>query len=343
MATMQDVAHLAGVSVSTVSYVLSDTRPVSVATKTRVRAAIDELGFEPNAHARGLASRRSRVLALIYPAMDTGLGGTVAEFVASAAHAALEAGYRLVLWPFGTDQLAEIGTLVRQGMADGVLVMEVRLHDERVDALVASGVPFTMIGRTADVEGLSYVDIDFAQTTDDAVAHLALLGHRHIGFLNHSRASADSGYAPTVRAADGYRDAMARRTLTPVEVLCDESPRAGRAAMAALLHRDPELTAVVTMNEIATFGATVELQDRGLRIPDDFSVLSIVTSPGVGAMSNPPLTTMHAPGAALGRLGVLSLLALVQASEPHAADPVLLPCPLVPGASTGPMSTARPR
>ncbi|MCL3860460.1 LacI family DNA-binding transcriptional regulator [Actinotalea sp. K2] len=335
MATMQDVARRANVSLSTVSYALSGARPVSASTKARIDEAMRELGFRPNALAQGLASRRSRTLALIFPAMDVGISGTVTEFVASAARTAKEHGYHLVLWPFGADQAEEIRDLVHQGMADGVLLMEVRLQDDRVDALHTAGLPFTLIGRTADVDGLTCVDIDFDRTTEDAVAHLVDLGHRHIGFLNHSAASHAARYAPTLRGQQGFREAMVRRGLEPHDVLCHESPGAGREAMAELLAREPRMTAVVTMNEIATFGATVELQDRGLRIPEDFSVLSIVTSPGVGAMSNPPLTTMHAPGAELGRLGVEALVRLV-GGGPGGPAPVLISCRLEIGGSTAP-------
>ncbi|MDT0166971.1 LacI family DNA-binding transcriptional regulator [Actinotalea sp. AC32] len=333
MATMQDVARRAQVSLSTVSYALSGTRPVSAATKARIEAAMAELGFQPNAMARGLASKRSRTLALIFPAMELGISGTVQEFVASAATTARSHGYHLVLWPFPRDEADEVRDLVVGGMADGVLLMEVCLDDVRVDTLRAAGVPFTMIGRTEDPDGLSYVDIDFDRTTEEAVAHLTALGHERIGFLNHSERSRDEGYAPTVRAEAGYRAAMRRRGLEPLAVLCDERPAAGRDAVAHLLQADPGLTAVVTMNEMATFGATVELQARGLRVPDDVSVLSIVTSPGVAAMTNPPLTTMHAPGAALGRLGVERLIAAVEGTSPT-ADPVLLPCLLEEGEST---------
>jgi len=315
MTTMHDVARLASVSLSTVSYALSGTRPVSQATKDRIGEAMAELDYRPNAMARGLASRRSRTLALIFPAMESGIGGTVAEFVRSAAATARQRGYHLVLWPFGADQPEEIRDLVHQGMADGVLLMEVCLADARVDALHSAGLPFTMIGRTEDVTGLTYVDIDFDRTTEDAVAYLVELGHRRIGFLNHSAQSHAAMYGPTLRAEQGFRAAMERRGLTPHTVLSHESPGAGRSAMAELLDREPAMTALVTMNEMATFGATVELQSRGLRIPDDFSVLSIVTSPGVGQMSNPPLTTMHAPGAELGRLGVEALLGLIEAGR----------------------------
>ncbi len=336
MATMQDVATLARVSLSTVSYALSGARPVSAATKERIEAAMAELGFRPNALARGLASRRSHTLALTFPAMETGIGGTVAEFVRSAAESARSHGYHLVLWPFGPHEAGEIRDLAQQGMADGVLLMEVCLDDARVEALHAAGVPFTMIGRTRDTTGLPYVDVDFDRTTEEAVEHLVRLGHRRIGFINHSAASQAAGYAPTIRAEQGFRDAMGRRDLAAACVHSDESPGAGRAAMAQLLAVEPGMTAVVTMNEMATFGATVELQARGLSIPDDVSVLSIVTSPGVGAMSNPVLTTMHAPGAQLGSAAVEALLHLLEGST-DPAPPVLLPCRLEPGASTGPV------
>src|SRR5665647_3577614 len=107
--------RLASVSLSTVSYALSGTRPVSQATKDRIGEAMAELGYRPNAMARGLASRRSRTLALIFPAMESGIGGTVAEFVRSAAATARQRGYHLVLWPFGADQPEEIRDLVHQG------------------------------------------------------------------------------------------------------------------------------------------------------------------------------------------------------------------------------------
>jgi DNA-binding LacI/PurR family transcriptional regulator len=116
-----------------------------------------------------------------------------------------------------------------------------------------------------------------------------------------SAASRADGYGPTLRADEGYAAAMRRRGLAPHAVWSQENPGAGRAAMSELLAREPGLTAVITMNEIATFGAMVELQVRGRQIPRDFSILSIVSSPGVAAMSNPALTTMASPGADLGR------------------------------------------
>ena len=163
----------------------------------------------------------------------------VARQAHERAWAAREQGYYLVLWPFGADQSDEISDLVQQGLADGVLLMEVCLQDARVEALHAAGVPFTMIGRTESIEGLTSVDIDFDRTTEDAVAHLAGLGHAFIGFLNHSQESHDAGCAPTIRAADGFRRAMQARGLVPQTVLCHESPQAGRRAISDLLVAEP--------------------------------------------------------------------------------------------------------
>ena len=338
MATISDVARAAGVSVSTVSYAISGARPIRSETRERIQSAMRSLGFQPNAMARSLASRRSRVIALIYPQVGGGIGGTAGEFVQSVAEGAREAGYQLVLWPFRTDQAREIRNLARQGMADGVLLMEVCLDDERIDVLEAAKVPYAMIGRTRDVSERPSVDIDFASTMETAIAHLVGLGHRRIAFVNHSGEQMSAGYGPAVRAAAAYDELMTVRGLVPLSRTCDDSPVTGRAVTAELLATDPELTAIITMNELATFGVYAELASRNLSIPGDVSVLGIVTSPGVGTLSYPPLTTMHSPGAELGRLAVDCLLSQLDPARRPIPNQ-LIPCVLEQGMSIGPART----
>ncbi len=338
MATISDVARSAGVSVSTVSYAISGARPIRPETRERIQSAMRSLGFQPNAMARSLASRRSRVIALIYPQIGGGIGGTAGEFVQSVAERAREADYQLVLWPFRTDQAREIRNLARQRMADGVLLMEVCLDDERIDVLEAAKVPYAMIGRTRDVTERPSVDIDFASTMETAIAHLVGLGHRRIAFINHSGEQMSAGYGPAVRAAAAYDGLMTARGFVPLSRTCDDSPVTGRAVTAELLATDPELTAIITMNELATFGVYAELASRNLSIPGDVSVLGIVTSPGVGTLSYPPLTTMHSPGAELGRLAVDCLLSQLDPARTPVPNQ-LIPCVLEPGMSIGPART----
>ncbi|AYY13429.1 LacI family transcriptional regulator [Actinobacteria bacterium YIM 96077] len=335
MATMNDVAKLAGVSVSTVSYALTGVRPVTPETRARIHAAMDELGYQPNAIARSLASRRTHIIALLFPGIELGLSGTALEFVTSAAETAREEGYHLMLWPIGDDEVGETRNLIHQQLADGVLVMEVRLDDPRVDLLRESQTPFTLIGRTADAAGLDYADIDFDTTVRDALDHLIGLGHERIAFVSHSKASLDAGYGPTVRAGEAFERHMTERGLPVVARHCDESADAGRAVVSELWHAHPDITALITMNDAATFGAMAQLADDGRQVPRDVSVLSIASSPRVAALSHPRLTTMAAPGTELGRSGVRSLIERIEGSQ-SATLHELVPCRLDIQATTSP-------
>ncbi len=223
----------------------------------------------------------------------------------------------------------------------------VRLDDPRVDVLRELGMPFVLIGRTRDTTGTSYVDIDFDRTMAGAVEHLAELGHRRIAYVNHSRQVLASGDGPAVRTAEAYEWAMRGRGLEPLMVPVEDGAAHGRAAVAEALTREPGVTAFASMNESATFGVLAELADRRLRVPDDVSVVSIVTAPAVAELANPALTAMESPGTALGRLAVEALLHRLgrldrSESGGHDDEEVhqqLLPCTLVVRGTSGPVST----
>lgn len=338
MATITDVARRAGVSVSTVSYALSGTRPIRQETKSRIATAMADLGYQPNASARSLASRRTNVLAMLYPEAERGVGTTGGEFIHAAAERARELGYHLVLWPFPYNDTALLRDLAAQGQADGVLMMSVHLDDERADTLEAVGLPYALIGRTRDVDSRHSVDIDFDATMGEALDRLVELGHRDIAFINHSTHDVQDGDGPTVRAHEAFRRHTRRLNLSAVDRTCEDTPSAGRTVTADLLTTHPELTAILTMNEMATFGVFSELHGRGLDIPGDVSVFGLVTSKGVGEMSMPPLTTMGVPGVELGRLAVDALVGQLDHAHPHVPNTVI-PCIYGAGMSIGPART----
>src|SRR4051794_19328299 len=161
--TMADVARLAGVSSSTVSYAPTGARPISQATRDRIRHAMDDLGYTPNAFARGLKSKRSKILALLFPRDGRELGLSSLEYILGASDHAQDLGYHLLLWTTEADALDDLAHLARQGLVDGALLMEVRLRDPRPQVLSASGLPFAMIGRTADPVGVDFADTNFDQ------------------------------------------------------------------------------------------------------------------------------------------------------------------------------------
>jgi DNA-binding LacI/PurR family transcriptional regulator len=340
MATMRDVAELAGVSIATVSFVVNGTKRVAPATEQRISAAMAELGYRRNVVARGLASGRTRVIALLYPAFEHQLGRTALAMVTSAAEAAARRGYSLVLWPTG-DDAEQVSELISGGLVDGALLMEVQLDDPRVHRLSVAGLPFALIGRTREPGAYPYVDIDFETTVHDAVDYLEGLGHSRIALIHRGRRPASGaidergGHGPVVRVSDAYGRAMRARGL-PSEVFeCAASPLAGREAAQEMMRRAPATTAVLVLNEEAASGVASGLRRAGVDVPRDVSVLSLSSSREVGALSDPILSTMSAPSSEMGSRGADALIDLLEGVTeglPH----LLLPCVLEPGESTGP-------
>lgn len=334
MPTMQDVARHAGVALSTVSYAINGTRPISEETRQRIFAAMEELGYRPNVLARGLASKRSRIIALLLPAAKRGLGLTELEFVMSATEMAREHGYHLVLWSTEIRDAEELKELMQQGLVDGVIVMEIHEHDERVDLLREINFPFTMIGRSADNEGINHVDIDFGQTMEVVVEHLASLGHRHIAFLNHAREEFEAGYGPAVRAQHRFLQSIEDRALQGKTRFCEPDAEDGYTAVADLLALDADLTAIIVMNDRIIPGILRAITDRGWQIPRDFSIVSAVSSERIAKMTNPTITTAEAPAKELGRLGTEMLIQYLEGGK-VAFSEVLIPCKLVIRESSG--------
>ncbi len=332
---MLEVAKRAGVAISTVSYALNGTRPISEETRARIMAAITELGYRPHALARGLASKRSRIVALLFPASERGLGITELEFVTSAADAARENGYNLVLWSSEMHDPTELRQFTQQGLVDGVVVMEVHRNDERIKLLQELDFPFSMIGRCADTRNIGYVAVDFERSLQEAVSYLAELGHKHLAFLNQSQEAFDKGYGPVVCTADQFPKVVQTAGVVGIARFCRSSPQAGYEACQELLAACPDLTALISMNERAIPGVMQALADRNWQIPDDFSLLVIASSPQVGEMMTPPLTTSDIPASELGRLGVELLIEQLETEERHVLQK-LIPCRLTVRGSSGP-------
>jgi DNA-binding LacI/PurR family transcriptional regulator len=336
MATRADVAKLAGVSTSTVSYVLSGVRPISDQTRERVLNAMRELGYTPNVLASGLAGRRSKILALLFPSLPRTIGGSDMEYVVAAADAARERGYHVVLWTTRDGDLDDVRVLAGSGLVDGVLLMEVRMDDERVRFLQSAGVPLALIGRTADPDGMTYADADFDSLAALAVQHLAALGHRHVGLLNASQRLLDLGYGPVTRMAAAVVAATEAAGLTHAEVACEQTFAGGRAAFAAMTATAPAATAVIAFNWEATVGLLQAAREAGVSIPEHLSVIS-VSSAYQAELTFPPLTTVTIPAVGIGRAAALGLIKRLEQPD-SAPGQVLLAGPLVERGST-----ARPR
>src|SRR5689334_24734371 len=150
-----EIARRAGVSRSTVSYALSGKRFVSEPVRRRIQAVIDELDYRPNAAARSLREGRTRTLGLVIPPASLRLTDMQLGFVASVVEAAAAVDLDVLLSPSGGDHDRSFERLVTGRRVDGVILMEIRLEDERVSRLRRTGLPFVTIGHTADPDGTS--------------------------------------------------------------------------------------------------------------------------------------------------------------------------------------------
>lgn len=339
MVNRADVAKAAGVSESTVSYVLSGTRPISPETRERVLATMDQLGYIPNAMARGLAANRTGILALHFPVRARGLSLTEFEYIFAATQAARDSGRHLMLWTNPVGDVDELRTLARQGLVDGVLLMEVEIDDPRVPVLRAAGVPHVLIGRTADEEGTAWVDSDFDRMASLAVEHLAGLGHRELAFVGDGLDDDRSGYGALVRLHTALGSAASSHGLVLRTGDAAATIRAGRAALDRLLTAYPQVSAVLSFHEQTLVGVVEQAGARGLSVPGDLSVVCLGVSPSTAEVTSPALTSVSPPGADLGRQAVELLVGLLDGTgdpTPHA----LLEPSLFARASSGP-HTAR--
>jgi DNA-binding LacI/PurR family transcriptional regulator len=340
--TMAQIAERAGAALSTVSYVLSGKRPVSEETRQRVLAAIEELNYRPHGPARALASGASHTVALFLPSANWDLVPVQQTFVAGATQATSARGYGLLLSTAATDP-ETIVDLIRDHRADGVILMETLTGDERVQRLRASGFPFSLIGRTADTSGLSYVDLDFGAAVRVGLEYLAELGHRCVALFNFPEEQLAAGYTSALIAQDAFEKACAEAGIRGIHLSCPHPPHEAHAVAANLLASEPGCTAAITTGGQFS-GLLAALRAADLRVPDDFSVLSVIASQ-YAEMLTPALTSVEWPAFEAGRLAAEMLIERLRDSKAPPQQ-LLIGGGLTVRESTGPaprISSGRPR
>jgi DNA-binding LacI/PurR family transcriptional regulator len=331
-----EIARRAGVSRSTVSYALSGKRAVAPETQRRVQAVIDELDYRPNAAARALKEGRTRTLGLVIPPASLRLTDMQLGFVASVVEAAARADLDVLLSPSGGDHDRSFERVVSGRRVDGVILMEIRLEDERVTRLRQTGLPFVTIGHTADPRGTSWVDLDYAALVARCVHHLADLGHRHVALINRSTELLAAGYGPAQRALAGFTAAVGQRGLAGVDLCCGDDATSGEACLEQLRDEHPDVTAITTVNEAALPGIQRALEPARIAVPRQLSIAGVVARHWAEDF-RPPLTAADVPM----EMGSHAVELLLERIANPGAPPrhLLLTPPISLRASTGPAPT----
>ncbi|MEV4414608.1 LacI family DNA-binding transcriptional regulator [Catellatospora sp. NPDC049609] len=334
--TIADVARHAGVSTSTVSYVLSGKRAISAGTSARVHASIRALGFHPHAGARSLASNRSSVIALVLP-LRQGMHLPVLMQFATAVVTSARLHHHDVLLVTADEGPAGLRRVAAGALVDGLVLMDVEMHDPRVPTLRKLERPSVLIGLPADSAGLTCVDLDFHRAGAVCVEHLAALGHREVALLGAPRVvyDRDTGFAHRTR--DGFLEAAKRQRLTAYAQPFEEHPEAVQTALSQLLDHHPGLTGLVVHNEAAVAHVLTALRTLGRRVPEDVSVVAICPDE-LAERCSPVLSSVQIPAEDVGRHAVELLMQKLDGAA--VPDSTLLAPKLTARASTA--APARP-
>ncbi|WP_369371840.1 LacI family DNA-binding transcriptional regulator [Promicromonospora sp. Populi] len=295
MSTIGDVARVAGVSRSTVSHALSGKRPISLATRERIDEAIRELKYTANAGARALATSKSSILGLIVPFTPEEFAPATMQYVLAITETARSLGYDVLLVT-EDEGSAGITRISESNLVDGVILLDVKRHDDRLAALAEARCPAVLIGvPEGDVE-LDVVDLDFTAAGGLLVQHLHDEGHREAVFVTLP----DAIFRLELAYAWLFRDAVvAKAAELGVELHAvegDADPERRAAAISSALDAHPEATALLVHNDGALADLQQILHERTLRVPEDLAVVSLYPEQ-FGRMFSLPYTAIETSAA----------------------------------------------
>jgi LacI family transcriptional regulator len=333
--TMRQIAEEAGVSIATVSRVLNGRGDVSDETRDLVSRVIRENGYTANRSARGLSAGRTGlvgvVVPLVYPAYFSGI-------LAGAAEALFERDMQIVLSPTGHEHDREVSVLDRlHGVTDGSLIILPEESSEELERHLDSGYRFVVLDPLMPLDDrIPSVSAAHTSGADQAMRHLLELGHRRIAQI-----TGPHGWIATEDRRRGYRAALASAGILPdpaleVESIPEIDP--GRDAANKLLALPDRPTAIFAFNDNIAIGAMQAARARGLRIPDDLSIVGF-DDVEHATIVTPALTTVRQPLAEMGRTAV-SLLSRLLEGQSFETLHVDLATRLVVRDSTAPPKTA---
>lgn len=328
MATIKDVARLAGVAPSTVSNYFTGNANVSEETRSRIEKAVKELGYRPNVAARSLRLSQTRSIGLIVPNIANPF---FAEIVQAIGFACQRLGYSLLLSDSDGDESREndlVSNLFKQHI-DGLLIIHTGRH--RKDLAFADNPPLPVVFVDREVEGCASVATDNFLGGRLAARHLAELGHQRIGIL-----AGDAHVRNVQQRIEGFRQELAEYGLTvdpSLVIKGSQSFETGRDVHFLMVQSAPP-TAIFATNDIIALGAWHKLNDMGYRIPGDVSIVGY-DNIEMSKWTIPPLTTVTQDKRELGRQAVATLVKSIQTKQ-LSLETVYVPPTIVVRGSTAP-------
>ena len=311
--TIKDIAREAGVSKGAVSYALNDRPGLADTTRERILRIADELGWRPNSAARSLSASRANACGLVLarPARTLAVEGFFPEFLAGVESELSARSIALTL-QLATDVESEVEVYRRwwaEHRVDGVLLLDLREDDPRIEALAELGLPAVVVGGPLDDRSLGSVWHDEHAAVVELVRYLAALGHERI-----ARVAGVVGFVHSATRTRAFEEAARDLGLSARVVPTDYLPESGARATRELL-TDPEApTAIAFDSDVLAVAGAGAAQQMGVSVPDELSIVAWDDSL-LCQVVHPPITTLTRDIAEFGALGTRQLLALIDGHE----------------------------
>ena len=328
-ATIQDVARVSGVSASTVSRAFNDTAPVNAGTRARIYEAAKKLNYVPNASARSLSTRVSRVIGVLLPLAH---GEFFSVLIRGIDEAVLDSKREMLIAGSHNDlDSTHLAFRRMNGWVDGFLVVTHNLHVDLLVDAVPHGTPTVFLHTASPIAGYPCVRTDNYGSAREAVQHLIDEGHRRIGMVKGPERNAEA-----IERHRGFVETLRDNGLSvdPDFVYTGDFTReAGLEAGRKVADQKPRPTAIFAANDDSAIGLMFALNDAGIGIPNSLALIGFDDIPSA-RYQTPPLSTVHIPISDMGRRAVELLVSAIDSPDAPADEVVTIRGQLRPRAST---------
>lgn len=310
--SIQEIARLAGVSKTTVSRVINNKAEVNPQTRKKVEAIIEKYDYYPNARAQMFSYQKTRNIALVFPRDEVATLSNpyYAELLQGVIEKAKETNYHIILSCLAGDDCLN---LVRSKMVDGLLILTPGSDArEKLEDLMRLGLPVVSTARVLGMKRLPHVIVDEYDATYKILEYLIGLKHRHIAIINGPRTL----YSTSQRCS-AYKAALQEHGIeldNRLMLYGDTSVGDGMRQMHKLLDSGVDITAVFTGSDLMAIGASKAIAERGLKVPDDISLVSTDGTDTVSLLDLPP-TTFRQPTRLRGQLAMGMLVDLIEGRD----------------------------
>ncbi|PSA94211.1 LacI family transcriptional regulator [Bacillus atrophaeus] len=316
LVTIKDVAKQAEVSVSTVSRIMNNLPGYSEETKKRVEKVIKEIGYQPNAVARGLINRKTKTIGVLVPKVSDLFASEVLAGIEDSAH---DLDYSVMVCKTNFDGVRTINYLqtLSEKRVDGIVIVSQGITSECYKKIEKMDVPVALVATQSDFP-LPFIKVNDYQAAYDAASYLVQKGHSKVGMIAGTKGDVIS----TVPRVEGFKEALSDGGITVTDQMIAYGYfdfKSGIEAMSQLLINEPTITAVFCASDEMAAGALSLLHKKGIKIPSEISVVGYDNT-AMAEKTVPPLTTLAQPLYDMGRASIdllLSSSAKIENLYPH--------------------------